>query len=132
MCNSTRAADDLVLEQIFSRGLGPYFVTGTNHQQVVKGRTPRHRGVQMGRVVRVLADRVLVAPSEAHAVAPLTTCQQTCVSHERCVPQYVLFEMRQPEHAIFDGKDRKTISQRAPPPTQQPFDSRRGRRMDGR
>ena len=68
---SASAADDLVLEQIFSRGLGPYFVTGTNHQQVVNGRTPRHRGVQMGRVVRVLADRVLVAPSEAHAVAPL-------------------------------------------------------------
>ena len=52
-------------------GLGPYFVTGTNHQQVVKGRTPRHRGVQMGRVVRVLADRVLIAPTEAHAVTPL-------------------------------------------------------------
>ena len=68
---SATAADDLVLEQVFSRGLGPYFVTGTNHQQVVKGRTPRHRGVQMGRVVRVLADRVLIAPAEAHAVAPL-------------------------------------------------------------
>ena len=68
---SATASDDLVLEQVFSRGLGPYFVTGTNHQQVVKGRTPRHRGVQMGRVVRVLADRVLIAPTEAHAVTPL-------------------------------------------------------------
>ncbi len=68
---SATAADDIVLEQVFSRGLGPYFISGTNHQQVVKGRTPRDRGVQIARVVRVLADRVLVAPTDAHAVAPL-------------------------------------------------------------
>jgi putative protease len=68
---SATAADDLQLEQVFSRGLGPYFVSGTNHQEVVKGRTPRHRGVQMGRVVRVLGDRVVLSPAEAHAVAPL-------------------------------------------------------------
>ncbi len=65
------AADDLMLEQVFSRGLGPYFINGTDHQQVVKGRTPRHRGIQLARVVRVLADRVLVAPTDAHAAAPL-------------------------------------------------------------
>ena len=29
-------------------GSGPYFLTGTNHQAVVKGRAPRHRGVLMG------------------------------------------------------------------------------------
>jgi putative protease len=68
---SAGSADDIVLEQVFSRGLGPYFVGGTNHQEVVKGRTPRHRGVQIGRVVRVLHDRVLIAPALAHAVAPL-------------------------------------------------------------
>jgi putative protease len=38
---------------------------------VVKGRTPRHRGVQIGHVVRVLPDRVLIAPAAAHAIAPL-------------------------------------------------------------
>jgi putative protease len=68
---SATAADDLQLEQVFSRGLGPYFVSGTNHQEVVKGRTPRHRGVQIAGVVRVLPDRVVVAPSAAHAHAPL-------------------------------------------------------------
>jgi U32 family peptidase len=68
---SAGGADDLVLEQVFSRGLGPYFVSGTNHQEVVKGRTPRHRGVLIARVARVLADRVLVEPAEAHALAPL-------------------------------------------------------------
>ncbi len=68
---SATPKDDLQLEQVFSRGLGPYFVSGTDHQAVVKGRTPRHRGVQMAQVVRVLADRVVVAPSPAHALAPL-------------------------------------------------------------
>lgn len=68
---SITPAEELQLEQVFSRGLGPYFVTGTNHQAVVNGRTPRHRGVEMGRVVRVLADRVVLAPSAAHTVAPL-------------------------------------------------------------
>jgi len=68
---SITPAAELQLEQVFSRGLGPWFVTGTNHQQVVKGRTPRHRGVEMGRVARVLPDRVLISPGAAHAVSPL-------------------------------------------------------------
>jgi putative protease len=63
--------DELQLEQIYSRGLGAYFVTGTDHQAVVRGRSPRHRGVLMGRVTRVLADRVLIAPGPAHTLAPL-------------------------------------------------------------
>ena len=68
---SISAAAELQLEQVFSRGLGPYFVSGTDHQKVVKGRTPRHRGVEIGRVERVLADRVLIAPTAAHLIAPL-------------------------------------------------------------
>jgi putative protease len=68
---SVTRADELRLEQVYSRGLGPYFLTGTNHQAVVEGRAPRHRGVQMGRVVRVSADRVDVETGEAHSIAPL-------------------------------------------------------------
>jgi putative protease len=64
-------AEELQLEQVYSRGLGPYFVTGTNHQTVVKGRAPRHRGVLMGRVVEVGADCVSVETAEAHEIAPL-------------------------------------------------------------
>jgi U32 family peptidase len=64
-------AEELQLEQVYSRGLGPYFVTGTNHQAVVKGRAPRHRGVSMGRVVAVGADCVSVETSEAHEISPL-------------------------------------------------------------
>jgi putative protease len=44
--------DKLTLEQVYSRGLGPHFLLGTNHQTVVHGRAPRHRGVLMGKVSR--------------------------------------------------------------------------------
>jgi putative protease len=64
-------AEELQLEQVYSRGLGPHFVTGTNHQAVVRGRAPRHRGVLMGRVARVDADSVVIEAGEAHQVAPL-------------------------------------------------------------
>jgi putative protease len=64
-------AEELQLEQVFSRGLAPHFITGANHQTVVKGRSPRHRGVLMGRVVRLLADGVIIAPSADAAASPL-------------------------------------------------------------
>ena len=41
------------LEQIYSRGLGAYFMSGVNHQEVVVGRAPRHRGMRVGKVVAV-------------------------------------------------------------------------------
>lgn len=41
------------IEQVYSRGLGPWFMQGTNHRQVVKGRAPRHRGVKLGEVAEV-------------------------------------------------------------------------------
>jgi len=48
------------LEQVYSRGLGPYFLTGTDHQAVVRGRAPRHRGLLIGRVIRVLHSSVVI------------------------------------------------------------------------
>jgi putative protease len=62
---------ELRLEQVYSRGLGPYFINGTNHQAVVNGRAPRHRGVLMGRVARTSAHGVLVALAEAGMISPL-------------------------------------------------------------
>ncbi len=59
------------LEQVYSRGLGPFFMTGTNHQAVVNGRAPRHRGVEMGRVTRVETEYVTIESSDAHAISPL-------------------------------------------------------------
>ncbi len=65
-------ADEMRLEQAYSRGFGPYFVKGTDHQAVVRGRAPRHRGVQIGRVVEVLRAGVRIEPAAAaHAVSPL-------------------------------------------------------------
>ncbi len=63
--------EELQLEQVYSRGLGAYFLTGTNHQAVVRGRAPRHRGVQMGRVARVESKAVVVEPGRVHQLAPL-------------------------------------------------------------
>lgn len=64
-------AEKLQLEQVYSRGLGPYFVTGTNHQAVVEGRSPRHRGVKFGQVARVLPNSVEIETTEAHRISPL-------------------------------------------------------------
>ncbi len=62
---------ELRLEQVYSRGLGAYFISGTNHQLVVQGRAPRHRGLLMGKVTRVLADRVRLAPEPGREATPL-------------------------------------------------------------
>ncbi|WP_298816005.1 U32 family peptidase [Chloroflexus sp.] len=64
-------ADRLHLEQVYSRGLGPHFLRGTNHQTVVEGRAPRHRGLLMGRVVRVLPHAIVIAPEPGREAAPL-------------------------------------------------------------
>jgi putative protease len=50
------------LEQVYSRGLGPFFLTGTNHQTVVNGRAPRHRGMRVGRVISVSYASIVVSP----------------------------------------------------------------------
>jgi putative protease len=68
---SVTPREEIQLEQIYSRGLGPFFLTGTNHQAVVRGRAPRHRGVNIGRVLRVEPDGVVAEPGEIHDSAPL-------------------------------------------------------------
>jgi len=61
--------------------LGPYFITGTDHQAVVRGRAPRHRGVFMGRVERVLADATVI--SAAGVKAGSTTHVACSARHSR-------------------------------------------------
>lgn len=63
--------DQLQLEQVYSRGLGAHFLSGTNHQTVVRGRAPRHRGVLAGKVTRVLPNAVEIEPSAPMEIAPL-------------------------------------------------------------
>lgn len=48
------------LEQVYSRGLGPHFMSGVNHQSVVQGRAPRHRGRKAGEVIEVRNNSVVV------------------------------------------------------------------------
>lgn len=44
----------------YSRGLSDGFLAGSDHQSLVEGRFPRHRGVYLGRVREVGVDRVLI------------------------------------------------------------------------
>ncbi|MFZ4829019.1 MAG: DUF3656 domain-containing U32 family peptidase [Phototrophicaceae bacterium] len=69
--NPITPSQELELEQVYSRGLGAYFVSGTNHQAVVSGRSPRHRGVLCGKVQQVQVDHVVIEPTHAHELAPL-------------------------------------------------------------
>jgi U32 family peptidase len=62
---SVTESDRQDLEQIYSRGLGPYFISGINHQQVVDGRAPRHRGVFLGKVTQVQRESVIVEGTQA-------------------------------------------------------------------
>jgi putative protease len=69
---SVSKKEEIELEQVYSRGLGAYFVSGTNHQEVVKGRSPRHRGVLIGKVVKVLNDSVIIkVEGDIEKIAPL-------------------------------------------------------------
>ena len=73
-CRGRAAVDplaELQLEQVYSRGLGPFFIQGTNHQAVVRGRAPRHRGVLIGSVEQVTGESVIIKPAEANRLAPL-------------------------------------------------------------
>lgn len=68
---SVSAGEELQLAQVYSRGFGSYFVTGTDHQAVVRGRAPRHRGVLAGKVTKRDRDSVAIEPAPSHHVAPL-------------------------------------------------------------
>lgn len=68
---SVTPAEELRLEQVYSRGLGAFFLNGTDHQAVVRGRAPRHRGVLVGKVLRATPRGVVIEPAEAQRIAPL-------------------------------------------------------------
>jgi putative protease len=62
--------DDLALRQSFSRGFTHGFLDGVNHQELVQGRFPKHRGVRLGRVAAVEGETVLVELDAERANAP--------------------------------------------------------------
>ena len=56
----------LDLAQSFSRGFTHGFLSGVNHQELVQGRFPKHRGVHLGTVDSVMGGEVLVRLSDSH------------------------------------------------------------------
>ena len=59
-------ADDLLAMSLsYTRGFSDGFLAGSDHQTLVEGRFPKHRGVYVGRVVRVERDCVLVDRDES-------------------------------------------------------------------
>lgn len=54
------ASDVAEMHRVFSRGFSDGFLMGTDHQSLVDGRHPKHRGAMLGRVVAVTGRAVLV------------------------------------------------------------------------
>jgi putative protease len=55
--------DPAALHIAYSRGVSAGFLGGADHQTLVEGRFPRHRGLPLGRVARVEGDAVVIAPA---------------------------------------------------------------------
>ncbi|MBI3927299.1 MAG: U32 family peptidase [Armatimonadetes bacterium] len=59
------SADLRDLALAYSRGFGDGFLAGSDHQTLVDGRSPRHRGILLGTVVAVEPKQVRVQPAES-------------------------------------------------------------------
>jgi putative protease len=57
--------DEPSLHIAYSRGITRGFLAGADHQTLVEGRFPHHRGLPLGRVTRIDGARVLVVPDPA-------------------------------------------------------------------
>ena len=58
--------DEPSLHIAYSRGVSRGFLAGADHQTLVEGRFPQHRGVPLGRVTKLEGDSVLVVPDAGH------------------------------------------------------------------
>lgn len=110
------ATDDVALDIAYSRGASTGFLSGANHQTLVEGRFPRHRGLALGRVVRVEIGAVVVerdaaqrpvtgglaidAPRPAVAAAAERTTSSGARTAETFIPKPgmgVVFDRSKPE-----------------------------------
>ncbi|HEY4055102.1 MAG TPA: DUF3656 domain-containing protein [Kofleriaceae bacterium] len=55
--------DDVAVNVAYSRGISAGFLGGADHQTLVEGRFPRHRGLPIGKVMKVERDAVFVVAS---------------------------------------------------------------------
>ncbi|MCA9545957.1 MAG: DUF3656 domain-containing protein, partial [Myxococcales bacterium] len=61
--DEAQVAHDLAeMAVVYSRGFGDGFLGGADHQHLVEGRFPKHRGLLLGQVTAIDGDRVEVAP----------------------------------------------------------------------
>lgn len=56
-------SDDTALHVAYSRGISAGFLGGADHQTLVEGRFPRHRGLPLGKIVKLDRDSVYVVPA---------------------------------------------------------------------
>ncbi len=105
-------SDAASLQLAYSRGASAGFLAGTDHQRLVEGRFPRHRGLPLGRVVKVDREFVYVVPDPAQrpvtggrALAEGTT-DAAPLPGPRVIPRAgmgVVFDRGQPEDAEEGG-----------------------------
>jgi len=55
----------------YTRGQSPGFLAGIDHQELVEGRFPKHRGMYVGRVLAVSGEEVVVSDESAANLPPL-------------------------------------------------------------
>jgi len=97
------ARDEEELRYSFSRGFSHGFLRGGNHQELVHGLYPGHRGVLVGRVVEVhaRARHVLVATEREERALPATgggrRPEHTVVAPELKPGDRILFDQGKPE-----------------------------------
>ncbi len=104
-------ADAISLNVAYSRGISAGFLAGADHQTLVEGRFPRHRGLPLGRVIRVDGDRVTVRPDAAQrpvtgGAAMATHAHGAAEIRERIVPRAgmgVVFDRGRPEEPEEGG-----------------------------
>jgi putative protease len=84
---------DLARTQLtFSRGASPGFLCGDDHQRLVIGRSPKHRGIRLGRVLQVRGRHVVLELAAGH------------VEHDPVrAGMGVMFDVGDPEHNDAPG-----------------------------
>ena len=89
-------ADEPSLHIAYSRGITRGFLAGPDHQTLIEGRFPHHRGVPLGRVTKVHGDSVLIVHDPAQRIvtgglamagAPAAQPDETTDARTRIAPR---------------------------------------------